>query len=90
MVRQRNPPSQRWRTFLDNHLKTLVSVDFFVVPTILFVFLVLAHERRRILHFAVTAHSHGRGDGAADTRSLPLGYRATVPNPGRRVVTAGG
>jgi hypothetical protein len=38
----------------------MVSVDFFTVPTIqlqiLHVFLVLAHERRRILHFAVTAH----------------------------------
>jgi hypothetical protein len=60
MVKHRKPPSQTWRTFLDNHLKTLVSVDFFVVPTIrfriLYVFLVLAHERRRILHFAVTAH----------------------------------
>jgi transposase InsO family protein len=60
MVRHRKPPSQTWRTFLDNHVKTLVSVDFFVVPTIrfeiLYVFLVLAHDRRRILHFAVTAH----------------------------------
>jgi hypothetical protein len=60
MVRHRKPPSQTWRTFLDNHLKTMVSVDFFVVPTIrfqiLYVFLVLAHEHRRILHFAVTAH----------------------------------
>ena len=60
MVRRRKPPSQTWRTFLHNHLKTLVSVDFFVVPTIrfqiLYVFLVLAHERRRIVHFAVTAH----------------------------------
>jgi putative transposase len=60
MVRHRLPPSQTWRTFLDNHLKTMVSVDFLVVPTIrfqiLYVFLVLAHERRRILHFAVTAH----------------------------------
>ena len=56
----RNPPSQTWRTFLDNHVKTMVSVDFFTVPTIrfqvLYVFLVLAHDRRRILHFAVTAH----------------------------------
>src|SRR5712692_68776 len=38
----------------------LVSVDFFTVPTlrfqILYVFLVLAHDRRRILHFGVTAH----------------------------------
>ena len=60
MVRHRKPPSQTWRTFLDNHLKTMVSVDFFVVPTIrfqiLYVFLVLAHDRRRILHFGVTQH----------------------------------
>jgi len=33
MVRRRKPPSQTWRTFLDNHLKTMMSVDFFVVPT---------------------------------------------------------
>jgi putative transposase len=60
MVRQRKPPSQTWRTFLDNHVKSLVSVDFFTVPTIrfqiLYVFLVLAHDRRRLLHFGVTAH----------------------------------
>ena len=60
MVRRRKPPSQTWRTFLDNHLKTMVSVDFFTVPTIrfqiLYVFLVLAHDRRRILHFGVTAN----------------------------------
>ncbi|MBM3747398.1 MAG: transposase family protein [Acidobacteria bacterium] len=60
MLRHRKPPSQTWRTFLENHVKSLVSVDFFTVPTlrfqILYVFLVLAHERRRILHFGVTAH----------------------------------
>src|SRR3954464_8706088 len=60
MVRHRKPPSQTWRTFLENHMKTMVSVDFFTVPTIrfeiLYVFLVLAHERRRIVHFAVRAH----------------------------------
>src|SRR4051794_37229370 len=60
LVRIRKPPSQTWRTFLENHLQSLVSVDFFTVPTIrfqiLYVFLVLAHERRRIVHFAVTAH----------------------------------
>jgi len=60
LVRGRKPPSQTWRTFLENHVKTLVSIDFFTVPTIrfqiLYVFLVLAHDRRRILHFGVTAH----------------------------------
>ena len=58
LVRHRRPPSQTWRTFLDNHLGNLVSVDFFVVPTVLFkvlfVFVVLAHERRRVVHINVT------------------------------------
>src|SRR5258706_7872712 len=60
LVRGRKPPSQTWRTFLENHVKTMVSVDFLTVPTIrfqvLYVFLVLAHDRRRIVHFNVTAH----------------------------------
>jgi putative transposase len=60
IVRRRKPPSQNWKTFLENHVKTMVSIDFFTVPTIrfqvLYVFLVLAHDRRRIVHFNVTAH----------------------------------
>jgi putative transposase len=60
MVRHRKPPSQNWRTFLKNHMQTLISADFFVVPTItfrvLFVLVVLSHDRRRPIHFAVTAH----------------------------------
>jgi len=54
------PPSQSWRTFLHNHMHCLASMDFFVLPTatfrLLFVFIVLHHERRRIVHFDVTAH----------------------------------
>jgi putative transposase len=60
MARGRRPPSQTWRTFLNNHAKQIVSTDFFVVPTIsfriLFVFIVLAHHRRRVVHFNVTGH----------------------------------
>jgi hypothetical protein len=60
MARRQKPYSQTWRTFLNNHVKELASTDFFVVPTlsfrVLFVFLVLAHHRRRVLHFNVTAH----------------------------------
>jgi putative transposase len=60
MVGHRKPPSQNWRTFLKNHIQTLVSADFFVVPTItfrvLFVLVILSHDRRRPIHFAVTAH----------------------------------
>ena len=60
MVRRRKPPSQTWRTFLTNHSKDLVSSDFFVVPTVffrlLFAFVILSHDRRRIVHVAVTEH----------------------------------
>ncbi len=52
------PPSQGWRAFLDNHVGDIVAIDFFVVPTatfrILYIFLVMSHDRRRILHFNVT------------------------------------
>jgi putative transposase len=59
-VRHRSPPSQTWRTFLDNHELELVSVDFFTVPSatfrVLYVFVVLRHERREIVHFNATYH----------------------------------
>jgi len=53
-------PSQTWRTFLANHVRDLVSIDFFTAPTaglrVLFVLVVLAHHRRRVVHFNVTEH----------------------------------
>ncbi len=58
MPRRPKSPSQTWRTFLQNHLADLVSVDFFVVPTatfrVLYVFVVLLHHRRKVVHFNVT------------------------------------
>jgi putative transposase len=60
MVRHRKSPSQTWRTFLKNHMTNMASADFFVVPTIsfrlLFVFVILSHDRRRLVHFAVTTN----------------------------------
>src|SRR6266403_6376982 len=60
LPKRRSPPSQTWRTFLTNHVRDLVSIDFFTVPTarlrVLFVFVVVAHDRRRVLHFNVTEH----------------------------------
>ena len=57
---RRRPPSQTWRTFLQNHIGQIIAADFFVVPTatyrLLFVLVLLAHDRRRIRHVAVTAH----------------------------------
>lgn len=76
MVRCRKPPSQGWRTFLENHLTQLVSIDFFTVPTIrfqiLYVFLVLAHDRRRILHFNVTAHPNAEWTGQQLREAFPF------------------
>ncbi len=58
--KRRSPPSQTWRTFLTNHVRDLVAIDFFTVPTaqlrVLFVLVVLAHHRRRVVHFNVTEH----------------------------------
>ena len=60
LPRSRKPPSQTWRTFLTNHLAQTAALDFFTVPTatfrVLFVFVVLSHERRRVVHFGVTEH----------------------------------
>ena len=60
MPKRRPGPSQTWRTFLANHVRDLVSIDFFTVPTarvrVLFVLVVLAPHRRRVVHFNVTAH----------------------------------
>jgi putative transposase len=76
MIRHRKPPSQSWRTFLENHVKQLAAVDFFVVPTIdfklLFVFLVLAHERRRVIHFNVTEHPTAEWTATQIAQAFPL------------------
>jgi putative transposase len=52
--------SMRWKTFLSNHREVIAAMDFFTVPTltfsVLYCFFVIAHDRRRILHFNVTRH----------------------------------
>jgi transposase InsO family protein len=60
MIRGMKPPSQTWKTFLDNHVVDIAAIDFFTVPTatfrMLFCFLVLGHDRRKVMHFNVTEH----------------------------------
>jgi putative transposase len=60
LPKRRPRPSQTWRTFLANHVRGLVALDFFTVPTarlrVLFVLVVLAHHRRHVLHFNVPEH----------------------------------
>ena len=77
----RRSPSSTWRTFLDQHLKKLVAIDFFVVPTatfkVLFVFLVLAADRRRIVHFNVTEHPTAQWTAQQLTEAFPFD---TSPN----------
>jgi len=73
MVKRPKPPSQTWRTFLENHVKQLVY--FIVVPTVSFriryVFLVLAHERRRVVHFNVTEHPTGEWTAEQLVQAFP-------------------
>jgi hypothetical protein len=58
MPKVRKLPSQTWRTFLNNHIRDMVSIDFLTVPTatfgMLYVLVVLAHNRRRVVHFNVS------------------------------------
>ena len=58
--RNRQPPSPTWKAFLANYVADIVACDFFTVPTVnfkvLFVFIMLAHERRRIVHFNIAEH----------------------------------
>lgn len=60
MARGRRPPSQSWKTFLRNHTEGIASIDFFVVPTatckLLFGLFIIRHERRQLVHVAVTTN----------------------------------
>jgi hypothetical protein len=60
MVKLKKPPSQTWRTFLSNHADCIAAVDFLTVPTatfrVIYVFIVLSHDRRHIVHFNTTEH----------------------------------
>jgi putative transposase len=60
MLKSKKPPSQTWRTFLDNHADCLAAMDFFTVPKarfrVLYVFIVLSHDRRKVVYFNATEH----------------------------------
>jgi len=76
MVRQLKPPSQNWRTFLKNHVSQIAAIDFFTVPTItfrvLYVFLVLRHDRRRVVHFNVTTNPTARWAAQQIVEAFPF------------------
>jgi hypothetical protein len=60
MVKRRPGSSQTWKTFLHNHAAGIVAMDFLVVPTVgfrlLFVLVILRHQRRRLISLSVTTN----------------------------------
>ena len=60
MLRRRGTPSQNWRSFLRNHAQGIAAIDMFVVASasfrLLYVMIILAHDRRTIVNAAVTEH----------------------------------
>jgi putative transposase len=68
-------PSQTWKTFIKNHMTDMVAVDFLVVPTVLFkilyVFIVLSHARRQVIHFNVTANPTAQWTANQVLEALP-------------------
>lgn len=76
MVKHRDPDrGQRWSTFLRNHMNTTVACDFFVVPTMffktLYCFVILSHDRRRILHVNVTKNPTAEWTGRQLLEAIP-------------------
>ena len=74
-VRSPKPSSPTWKAFLKNHVTELVSIDFFIVPTIrfkvLFVLIVLAHSRRKVVHFNVTENPTAEWTGQQIVEAFP-------------------
>jgi hypothetical protein len=77
MKRTPRPPSPTWRTFLANQASQIMAADFLVVPTAtyrwLFVLVILAHERGRIVHGAVTAHPTAAWTAQQFRNAVPCG-----------------
>ncbi len=75
MPRRPRDPDQNWKTFLRNHMDCTASIDFLVVPTItfklLFVLIVLSHERRRVVHFGITANPTAEWTARQMTEAFP-------------------
>jgi transposase InsO family protein len=80
MVRGRRPPSQNWKTFLRNHANAIAAIDLCIVPTVtferLFAFLVVGHDRRRLLRIEVTKHPTAEWLARQITEAFPW---ATAP-----------
>src|SRR5215467_1620829 len=82
------PSSQTWKTFRSNHAGDIIGIDFFTVPTAtfrnLYCFIILLHERRRVVHFNVTDHPTAAWTAQANDRGVSgrLCSRLPAPRPG--------
>ena len=75
MVRHPKPPSQTWRTFLTNHVRDIAACDFITVPIVtfrvLYVFIVIRHDRRKIVHFNITSNPYAEWTGQQIDEAFP-------------------
>jgi len=85
MRRTPKPPSQTWTTFLNNHLLDLAAIDFFTVPTatfrVLYCFVVLRHDPRRVVHFNITAHPSAGWTAQQVIEAFPFDQCPSIPDP---------
>jgi len=76
MDRRSKPPSPTWKAFLANHLSETAAIDYFVVPTatfrLLYVFVVLILDRRRVVHFNVTANPSAQWTAQQIVEAFPF------------------
>lgn len=88
-----NSKVQRWLAFIQNHREVIAAFDFFTVPTlsfrVLYCFFVIEHQRRRILHFNVTAHptSDWILQQLREALPLPCPYRYVIFDRDRKFGT---
>jgi len=70
--------SRRWKVFLSNHRERIAAMDFFTVPTLIFnvlyCFFVIAHDRRRIVHFNLTRHPNSFWIAQQLREAFPAGH----------------
>ena len=70
-VKSKKPPSQTWKNFLRNHVGQIAAIDFFTIHTLsfhtLYCFIILLHDRRRVVHLNVNATPNTLGGRRSDT-----------------------
>src|SRR6266853_1917128 len=94
MARSGRGRSQTWKTFLRNHSAGIGAMDFLIVPTVgfrlLFVLVILRHERRRLISLSVTAHPTAEWIARQITDAFPWDEAPGLHDPRPRWVLRSG